>query len=136
MILTPRKTKKSKLDPFQAEMVQWFGTENIKLSEAQNRLLDRGLKVSAAAISEWWANHRWRTIEKGLQGRSLEYFKKEMGDRLSSLILDLVALLETKPKIERLAMVRNVVSVVSKEASPATLERVYNSLFKCLSNAL
>jgi DNA-binding phage protein len=53
------KNQKSKLDPFAADLDQWFGVERLTLKAAAERLLaDKHVDVSQSELSRWWAKRQ------------------------------------------------------------------------------
>jgi len=63
-----RKQKKSKLDPYSAELERWFA-DNLTLDDARARLQNLySLSVSPSLLSDWWEKRQ----QQRLQDRVLE----------------------------------------------------------------
>lgn len=100
------KARESKLDPHAEKLVAWFtakkeGGEGLTLLQAQNRLLELGLKVSINTLSCWWQQHQQSRlrdkmlsdIASGAQfNRQLE---KSLGDNPPPELQTLIKLIRT-----------------------------------------
>jgi hypothetical protein len=119
------KDRRSKLDPFQADLDQWLGVENVTLAEVAERLKLKGLDASLSRISVWW------------EARQQELRNEAMLDRLSAgnhFQRELKATLEENPPpdvAQLAALFRQIVSelTVYKDVDGKKLKTA-NELFK------
>src|ERR1051325_1315106 len=113
------KGKKSKLSAHAEQLDEWFGQEDMTLTEACGRLVKIGCPVSLARLSEWRRNRQWQRMREQLieqieaGARHCEGVERELGrnpaPELETLIklhrviiLQLSAQTDAKPETVRL----------------------------------
>lgn len=62
------KERASKLDAYADLLNLWFGSDHLPLEEARRRLKERGMDVSIARLSTWWANEQQKILEAQVLG--------------------------------------------------------------------
>ena len=61
-----RQERPSKLDPFAADLEQWFGGQRITLAAARARLSERGIHISSHALGAWWQRHKTHQLQNDI----------------------------------------------------------------------